>query len=453
MGGSPIAIASVSLSALLGEVLDKKFGTGCIAPFILMCLLGNLHLVPSADPFYDAAAGSFLPRALVLILLNSVTQQRDGVGRRDVSESSNDRFRTVGLAYALGAVTTLFGSWLGFQIVTTTGNPVMRMEPYRAAQTAGCLAATYVGGSLNFFAVANAVGLSAFPAFVGALCAADVVLMALYLVTLEVLWRLPSFRRLFPGDNDEDGLRDIGKDGEADNDVQKEEAERLKERKRKAFSVMRLVDHIPALVFLLACTEATLRTAGLMEKMVSWGVGVLRGSAFRFSAIPGLGTACLVLSALGIGRGLKILSKKEQKGWMKAWLDKAPLYASLGLSCFFASIGASARASDLKAVGPACVVFTAVALLVHTGGLFLGTGVINKLLPGELKKKWRVPLGDLLVASNANVGGPSTAAAMAGVNMRRDDLVLPATLFGTLGYAFGTLVGFSLFKLLCRGIS
>ena len=49
-----------------------------------------------------------------------------------------------------------------------------------------------------------------------------------------------------------------------------------------------------------------------------------------------------------------------------------------------------------------------------------------------LKGHWAVD--EALVASNACVGGPATAAAFASAT-RREDLVVPAVVWGTVGYA------------------
>ena len=55
-----------------------------------------------------------------------------------------------------------------------------------------------------------------------------------------------------------------------------------------------------------------------------------------------------------------------------------------------------------------------------------------------------VSLDELIVASNANVGGPATAASFAGL-LGRPNLIVPATLYGTLGYGIATTLGVGLF--------
>jgi uncharacterized membrane protein len=116
-------------------------------------------------------------------------------------------------------------------------------------------------------------------------------------------------------------------------------------------------------------------------------------------------------------------------------LGGAAELGTLMMHVFFAVIGASAHIGTVLRVGPVLFVFAALILAIHL--LFL-------LLAGRLM---RLDLAEVLVASNANMGGPTTAAAMA-VARRWQALVTPAILVGTLGYAIATFVGVAVGRLL-----
>jgi uncharacterized membrane protein len=64
-------------------------------------------------------------------------------------------------------------------------------------------------------------------------------------------------------------------------------------------------------------------------------------------------------------------------------------------------------------------------------------------------KLLKIPFREIVLASNANVGGPTTAAAMAS-NKRWKDLVFPALLTGVFGYVIATGVGLLVNVLLFR---
>ncbi len=98
------------------------------------------------------------------------------------------------------------------------------------------------------------------------------------------------------------------------------------------------------------------------------------------------------------------------------------------MQIFFAAIGASANILVVLKVGPILFLFAGLILFVH---------LIFILIFGRF---FNLDLAEIVIASNANMGGPTTAAAMA-VGRRWKSLVIPAILCGTLGYAIATFIG------------
>ena len=105
---------------------------------------------------------------------------------------------------------------------------------------------------------------------------------------------------------------------------------------------------------------------------------------------------------------------------------------------FLAVIGAYCEVSsvvELQEVGMTLLLFAAVAVVIH--------GVIIILLSSLVYKDWEM----VSIASQANIGGGTTAIALA-ETFKRKELILPAILVGTLGNALGTYLGFMVVHLL-----
>jgi uncharacterized membrane protein len=112
-------------------------------------------------------------------------------------------------------------------------------------------------------------------------------------------------------------------------------------------------------------------------------------------------------------------------------INGADKIGTMLMHVFFAAIGASANIMIVIEYGAILFLFAGIILSIHL--LFLlGVG---KLL--------NIDIAELVIASNANMGGPTTAAAMA-VARKWNSLVIPAILCGTLGYAFATFIGVGL---------
>ncbi len=104
---------------------------------------------------------------------------------------------------------------------------------------------------------------------------------------------------------------------------------------------------------------------------------------------------------------------------------------------FFAVIGLSTSFAGLFGDG--------LPVLLYAGFVVLVQALVVLLA----RRCWRWPLVETLVASQAAVGGPSTALALAG-SLGRSNLVLPSVAIGLLGYLLGTYLGLSVSALLSR---
>lgn len=95
---------------------------------------------------------------------------------------------------------------------------------------------------------------------------------------------------------------------------------------------------------------------------------------------------------------------------------------------FFAVIGAPASIGLILKESPLLFVFAFIIILV------------NLIFSLVLGKMFKFSIEEIIIASNANVGGPTSAAAMA-VSKGWTELIVPALLIGTLGYVIGNYYG------------
>jgi uncharacterized membrane protein len=243
---------------------------------------------------------------------------------------------------------------------------------------AGVFTGTYSGGSVNFVAVGRGVELPT-SLFAGA-TASDALTTGIWLaITLMLpIWLHRFYPASIPGEGDEEG---------------EEHAHPFFER-------------IP----LSTLDVANLLAAGFILVVASEWLG---------SLIPSV-PAVLWLTTLALAVG-HLTPFRKPRGALQL--------GNLALHFFFVLIGIHSRIAEILAVGVEVFYFTLVVIGVHGLAVF-GLG---RLL--------RMDVGSLAVASQAAVGGPSSALAVA-VSREWKGLVLPGIIVGLLGYALGNYLGF-----------
>ena len=113
----------------------------------------------------------------------------------------------------------------------------------------------------------------------------------------------------------------------------------------------------------------------------------------------------------------------------------------LGLFAMYLFLAAIAALCDISALremgslGVTLFVFASLVIAIHALITFAAAAVL------------RIDVNVAAIASQANIGGATTALGVA-KSLNRRDLVLPAVLVGSLGYAVGTYLGFAVAEFL-----
>ncbi|CAM9243337.1 unnamed protein product, partial [Hapterophycus canaliculatus] len=438
-GGAVTAAAPLGallcVTACLSAGIERQTKTGALvgAPLLsfgAFCILSNLNLVPATHAVYDLCWSFLLPLSLSIIILGNpivIAREEQSSDMNLLGESAEARIShresagpigRVGLSFLIGAVGSIVGVATSFRVATTFGGQILALPRDTAAQIAGALTATYVGGSVNLFAVASSVGLIGATSvggssILGALAAADIFLMSVYFSFLVAANNIPIFRRIFPGRAAQEESRpgpmlespDVNSGVKRSQGVTAAPSSRWRSFRYRATDTLAL--------FVIGSVICA------FSSMVA-----------SMSPLPGTSTMLVTLTTVGAVRAFARFAPDFQVGLSRT----APLIATVLLNAFFGSVGASGRWVEVVGVAPAVFVFASLALAVHVAFMAIGATVLNRCCGAGLS------IDDLIVASNANIGGPSTAATFAGL-VGKDDLVVPAAVWGTVGYAIATSLG------------
>ena len=389
------------VSVALAIALEQKYQwasrvSGSIIALILAMLMANVGIIPTQCPLYDDVVwGYVVPMGIPLLLLQCNLKK---IWREA------GKMLTI---FLIGAVGTVAGALLAYFALS---------GPYAAsggqasdlAAVASMMTGSYIGGSVNFTALANAFHAGGLTA---SATVADNLLMACYFFVLIAFAGMRFFRRQFRHPH-----IDEVESGASGGDAAKTQAAAFWSRKD-----ISLRDIAVNVAYAIVVVWAANLIAGLFSPLTpgaeaQGASAVLMNFVGRFLGSQYVWiTTISVIAASCFSRQVERMHGSQEIGTYLIYL-------------FLFVIGVPANIYTVVTEAPLLLVLTFLMVVVNMVFCFVGARLL------------RFDLEDAIIASNANIGGPTTAAGMA-ISQGWSRLVGPAMLVGTLGYVLGTYAG------------
>ena len=357
--------------------------SGAIITLILAVTLVNLHVIPDSAPVFDDVVwGYAVPLAIPLLLLQTnIRRIRKETGR-------------FLLIFLIGAAGTVAGTTLATLLLggNVTGLPGV----------AAMMTGSYIGGGVNFTAIADAFHVDS--TLISATTVADNLNMALYFLVLLGIAGSAFFRKRYAHPHI-DEVSSKGKPGDAET-----LAKRYWTRKDVSLKDVAVdLAYAAAVVFLSRLIGNFF--AGLIPKD-NWFTQML--NTFFGSQYVWITNFSVIFATFFEKQAREMHGAQELGTWM--------------IYLFFFVIGVPASIGVLIRNAPILLLFCMIVVLMNMAFCFAG----GRLLKFNLE--------DIILASNANIGGPTTAAGMA-ISQGWVKLIGPCMLVGTFGYVIGTWLG------------
>lgn len=381
-----VMCAGVILAIYLEQTYDWASRiSGAIIALIVAMIASNIGIIPTSCVLYDDIVwGVVVPMAIPMLLLQCNLKK---------IWSETGRMLVI---FFIGAIGTTVGAFLAYFLLK---GPYGNAEDL--ARVASMMTGSYIGGGVNFAAMASQYAAGEY--VTAAATVADNLLMAIYFFVLIAFAGSSFMRKHFK--------HPLIEAVEAGNNKEASKTQAAAFWSRKDISLRDIATNVAYAVCVVFLARLIAGVFSGMENSNAFMNFVVRFLGSQYVWI----TTISVIVATGMPKKVEALHGSQEIGTYLIYL-------------FLFVIGVPANIYIVITKSPLLLVLTTLMVIVNMLFCFIGA------------KLFKFNLEDAIIASNANIGGPTTAAGMA-ISQGWTALVGPAMLIGTLGYVVGNYMG------------
>ena len=356
---------------------------GAVIALLIAIAASNLKIIPTDAPTYDIVWGYIVPLAIPLLLFKT-----------NIQSLIKESWKLL-LLFLISSMATMIGTVIAFL--------ALRRYIPELDKISGMISASYSGGGVNYAAMSAKLEPS--ESINAATIVADNMMMAFYFLILIGLAGIPIIRRIWGSPHTD----------EIEKDPEMQSSRTLSEAYWKP-NLISLKDIAICLASSMLIVLISFKLSALLKALLGTSDNIIGDLMISLITDKYLLLTTITFIVASIFRNsFEKLNGSQELGTYCIYL-------------FFVVIGIPASIGLIVTKAPLLFVFVFIIAMVNLA-ITMGVG-----------KLFKFSVEEVVLACNANIGGPTTAAALA-ISKGWTKLVGPILVIGTVGYVIGNYVG------------
>ena len=378
----------ILVAATSAIVIEQRFKWASKVPGAVIALLiaiaaSNLKIIPTDAPTYDIVWGYIVPLAIPLLLFKT-----------NIQSLIKESWKLL-LLFLVSSMATMIGTVIAFL--------ALRRYIPELDKVSGMISASYSGGGVNYAAMSAKLEPS--ESINAATIVADNMMMAFYFLILIGLAGIPVIRRIWGSPHTD----------EIEKNPEMQSSRTLSEAYWKP-NLISLKDIAICLASSMVIVLISFKLSALLKALLGTSNNIIGDLIISLITDKYLLLTTITFIVASIFRNsFEKLNGSQELGTYCIYL-------------FFVVIGIPASIGLIVTKAPLLFIFVFIIAMVNLA-ITMGVG-----------KLFKFNVEEVVLACNANIGGPTTAAALA-ISKGWTKLVGPILVIGTVGYVIGNYVG------------